>query len=194
MLLAIDFYQGNAYFYIAIAFTTFFVLQGLFTFISIGDSFEMDADFDAEIDIDVDVTNGIGMTLHLFSVRGIIAFFMMFGWTGHLLSIGEVGPFLTFVLAFISGSIMLFLVAMIYYLIMKLSQDGTMNKKEALGKIGTVYIPIPKHNEGIGKIQIVVSGALRTLNAIAKDKSIKNGAEVKVIRILNNMLEVEEIE
>ena len=194
MLLAMDFYQGSAYFYIALAFTTFFVLQGLFTFIGIGDAFEMDADFDAEIDVDIDVTNGIGMTLHLFSVRGIIAFFMMFGWTGHLLTIGDVGSFLTFVAAFISGTIMLFLVSMIYYFIMKLSQDGTLNKTDAIGKVGTVYIPIPNRNEGIGKVQMIVGGSLRTLDAIAKDKSIKTGAKVKVIKIENNMLEVEEIE
>ena len=194
MLLAIDFVGGNAYFYIALAFTTFFLLQGVFTFIGIGDAFEIDADFDAEIDVDVDITNGIGMTLHLFSVRGIIAFFMMFGWTGHLLTIGDVGSFLTFVAAFISGTIMLFLVSMIYYFIMKLSQDGTLNKTDAIGKVGTVYIPIPNRNEGIGKVQMIVGGSLRTLDAIAKDKSIKTGAKVKVIKIENNMLEVEEIE
>ena len=194
MLLAIDFLQGNAYFYIALAFTTFFVLQGVFTFIGIGDAFEIDADFDAEIDVDVDITNGIGMTLHLFSVRGIIAFFMMFGWTGHLLTEGDVSPIIVFIAAFISGSIMLFLVSLIYYFILKLSQEGTLNKQEAIGKEGTVYIPIPNRNEGMGKVQLVVSGSLRTLDAIAKDKSIKTGAEVRVLSIINNMLEVEEIE
>lgn len=193
MLLAVDFLQGGAYFYIALAFTTFFVLQGAFTFIGAGDTFEFDADFNAEIDMDIDVTNGIGMTLHLFSVRGIIAFFMMFGWTGHLLTEGDVNPFIVFVVAFLSGTIMLFLVSLIYYFINKLSQEGTLNKKEAIGKEGTVYIPIPSRNEGIGKIQIVVSGSLRTLDAIAKDKSIETGTEVKVLSIINNMLEVEEI-
>ncbi len=193
MLLAISFLEGNAYFYIALAFTTFFVLQGFFTFIGIGDAFEIDADFDAEIDVDVDITNGVGMTLHLFSVRGIIAFFMMFGWTGYLLSETDTGSIFTFIAAFISGAIMLFLVSLIYYSIMKLSQDGTLNKKHAIGKIGSVYIPIPNRNEGIGKVQLVVSGSLRTLDAIAKDKSIKTGTEVRVIRIENNMLEVEEI-
>ncbi len=194
MLLAIDFLQGSAYFYIALAFSTFFVLQGVFTFIGIGDAFEIDADFDAEIDVDVDITNGIGMTLHLFSVRGIIAFFMMFGWTGHLLTEGDISPIIVFIAAFVSGSIMLFLVSLIYYFILKLSQEGTLNKQEAIGKEGTVYIPIPNRNEGIGKVQLIVSGSLQTLDAIAKDKSIKTGTEVKVLAIVNNMLEVEEIE
>lgn len=194
MLLAIDFVGGNAYFYIALAFTTFFLLQGVFTFIGIGDAFEIDADFDAEIDVDVDITNGIGMTLHLFSVRGIIAFFMMFGWTGHFLTVGDINSIVVFVVSFIAGTIMLFLVSLIYYFILKLSQEGTLNKQEAIGKEGTVYIPIPNRNEGIGKVQLVVSGSLQTLDAIAKDKSIKTGAEVRVLSIINNMLEVEEIE
>ena len=193
MLLAIDFIGGNAYFYIALAFTTFFLLQGVFTFIGIGEAFEIDTEFDAEVDVDVDITNGIGMTLHLFSVRGIIAFFMMFGWTGHFLTEGDVDSIMVFVAAFISGAIMLFLVSLIYYFILKLSQEGTLNKDEAIGKEGTVYIPIPNRNEGMGKVQMVVSGSLRTLDAIAKDKSIKTGVQVKVLSIVNNMLEVEEI-
>ena len=88
---------------------------------------------------------------------------------------------------------MLFLVSLIYYFILKLSQEGTLNKQEAIGKEGTVYIPIPNRNEGIGKVQMIISGSLQTLDAIAKGKSIKTGAEVRVLSIVNNMLEVEEI-
>ncbi len=192
MLLAIDFLQGNAYFYIALAFTTFFVLQGVFTFIGIGDAFEIDADFDAEIDVDVDITNGIGMTLHLFSVRGIIAFFMLFGWTGYILSLRDLHAILVFLIAFVAGSIMLVLVGLIYYFLMKISQDGNLILTDAIGKEGNVYIPIPNRNEGTGKIQIIVGESLRTLNAIAKDKSIKTGQQVTVVGIVNGMLEVEE--
>lgn len=193
MLLALDSFSGNAYFYIAIAFSTFFVLQGVFTFIGVGDSFEIDTDFDADVDFDVDVTNGIGMTLHLFSVRGIIAFFMMFGWTGYFMSQTSTNDIIVFIVSFISGSIMLFLVSLIYFFVSKLSQDGTVVMKSAIGKTGTVYIPIPERSEGIGKVQIVVGGTLQTLDAIAKDKSIKNGQRVKVVAVENNMLEVEEI-
>jgi len=192
MILAFDTIITNFYFYIAIGFSTFFILQTIFTFIGLGDSFDFDADFDAEVDLDINMADGVGMALHLFSIRGIIAFFMLFGWTGYILSLGDLHDILVFIIAFIAGSIMLILVGLIYYFLMKISQDGNLILTDAIGKEGSVYIPIPNRNEGIGKIQIVVGESLRTLDAIAKDKSIKTGQQVTVVGIVNGMLEVEE--
>jgi len=192
MILAFDTIVMNFYFYIAIGFSTFFVLQTIFTFIGLGDSFDFDSDFDAEVDLDINMADGIGMTLHLFSIRGIIAFFMLFGWTGYALSPGNLHPFLVFLIAFIAGSVMLILVSLIYYFLMKISQDGNLVLTDAIGKEAKVYIPIPNRKEGTGKVQIIVGESLRTLDAIAKDKSIKTGQLVVVVDIVNGMLEVEE--
>jgi membrane-bound ClpP family serine protease len=138
------------------------------------------------------MADGMGMALHLFSIRGIIAFFMLFGWTGYILSLRDLHAILVFLIAFVAGSIMLVLVGLIYYFLMKISQDGNLILTDAIGKEGNVYIPIPNRNEGTGKIQIIVGESLRTLNAIAKDKSIKTGQQVTVVGIVNGMLEVEE--
>lgn len=184
----------NAYFYIAIAFSTFFVLQGVFSLFGIGDQFEMDSDFDSELDAHFDLSDGVSMTLHLFSIRGIIAFFVMFGWTGYFLTNSEMNGFLVFFISFIAGGVMLFLVSLIYFFIGKLSQNGTINIRDSIGKTGTAYMPIPARNQGTGKIQIIVGETLHTLDCISKDKSINTGQQVKVVGINNNMLEVEEIE
>ncbi|MBN2605166.1 MAG: NfeD family protein [Bacilli bacterium] len=184
----------NAYLYIAIAFTTFFILQGVFSLFGIGDQFELDSDFDGDLDAHFDLSDGVSMTLHLFSIRGVIAFFVMFGWTGYFLSNNGINGFLVFVISFIAGGIMLFLVSLIYFLMGKLSQNGTINIKDAIGRTGTAYMPIPERNQGTGKIQIIVGETLQTLDCISKDKGIKTGQQIKVIGINNNMLEVEEIE
>lgn len=192
-LLAISSVAKDIYMYIAIGFTTFFVLQTIFTFIGLGDNFEFDSDFDGDVDVDVDFTEGIGMALHLFTIRGIIAFFMLFGWTGYFLANSSLAGFAIFIIAFIAGTIMLVLVSLMYYLLIRISDSGTLNYNDAVGKQGTVYIPVPNRNEGIGKVQIVVGESLRTLDAIAKDKAISTGSQVKVIGIINEMLEIEEI-
>ncbi|AIO19118.1 hypothetical protein KQ51_01241 [Candidatus Izimaplasma bacterium HR1] len=185
---------SNAYFYIAVGSSAFFILQSIFTFIGIGDNFEIDADFDAEVDVDVDIADGISMTMHLFTIRGIISFFMVFGWTGFILTnAGEIGGVGIFFISLTTGTIMLFLIAMVYYLFEKLSQEGNVDLKQAIGKQGSVYIPIPKRNEGIGKVQIVLSESLKTLDAMAKDNAISTGSQVRVVGIINEMLEVEEI-
>jgi len=184
---------SNAYFFIAVGSSAFFILQSIFTFIGIGDNFELDADFDAELDLDVDIADGLNMTFHLFTIRGIISFFMVFGWSGFLLTQNELNPVAVFFISMGTGTIMLFLIALVYYFFERISQDGNMDIKTAIGKQGTVYIPIPHRNEGIGKVQIVVGESLKTLDAIAKDKPITTGSQVRVIGIINEMLEVEEI-
>ncbi len=185
---------SNAYFFIAIGASAFFILQSIFTFIGIGDNFELDGDFDAEVDLDVDIADGINMTMHLFTIRGIISFFMVFGWTGFILTdSGELGSFVIFIIALATGTLMLFLIALVYYFFEKISQEGNIDIREAIGKQGSVYIPIPNRNDGIGKIQIILGESLKTLDAIAKDKAITTGSQVKVVGIINEMLEVEEI-
>lgn len=185
---------SNAYFYIAVGSSLFFVLQAIFTFIGIGDNFELDGDFDAEVDLDVDIADGLSMTFHLFTIRGIISFFMVFGWTGFILTnANELGGVAIFFIALGTGIIMLFLIALVYYFFERISQEGNVDIRQAIGKQATVYIPIPVRTEGIGKVQIILSESLKTLDAIAKDKPISTGSLVKVVGIVNDMLEVEEL-
>ena len=185
---------SNAYFFIAVGASAFFLLQSIFTFIGIGDNFELDTDFDADVDIDVDIADGINMTMHLFTIRGIISFFMVFGWTGFILTNGgTISQVAIFFISLGTGTLMLFLIALVYYFFERISQEGNVDLHEAIGKQGSVYIPIPNRNEGIGKIQIIVGSSLKTLDAIAKDQPISTGSQVKVIGIINEMLEVEEI-
>ncbi len=185
---------STAYFYIAVGASLFFILQSIFTFLGVGDNFEIDADFDAEVDFDIDVADGLSMTMHLFTVRGIISFFMVFGWSGVILSSsGELSGIAVFLISLGTGLIMLFLIALIYYFFDRISQEGNVDLRQAIGKQGSVYIPIPKRNEGIGKVQIVLSESLKTLDAIAKNDSISTGSQVKVVGIINEMLEVVEI-
>lgn len=186
-------FASNAYFYIAIAATVFFFLQSVFTFLGVGDNFELDADFDGEMDLDVGAMDGLSMTFHLFTIRGIIAFFMLFGWSGYILTNAEYEPGWVLFFAFLTGFIMLLLVALVYYFFKKIEQEGNMKLEDAIGKQGTVYIPVPKRNEGLGKVQIIVGESLRTLDAISKDGPIKTGQQVKVVGVINEMLEVIEM-
>ena len=184
----------SAYFYIAVGASLFFILQSIFTFIGVGDNFEIDADFDADVDLDVDIADGLSMTMHLFTVRGVISFFMVFGWSGVVLTTSsELGGVGIFFISLGTGFIMLFLIALVYYFFDHISQKGNVDLRQAIGKQGSVYIPIPLRNEGIGKVQIILSESLKTLDAIAKDKPISTGSQVKVVGIINEMLEVEEL-
>lgn len=183
--------EQSIYFYVALFFSVIFILQTVFTFLDLGDSIDIDADFDSEVDISLG--DSIGLPFQLFTIRGIIGFFLVFGWSGFLLSKNNVHPILTFILAFVFGAITLVLVALIYSLALKLETDGTTKLKNAIGKEAEVYLPIPANNTGYGKIHVVISGALREVDAITYGEDLTTGEVVRVVQVLNDKVVVEKI-
>jgi len=183
--------EQSIYFYVALFFSVIFILQTVFTFLDLGDSIDIDADFDSEVDISLG--DSIGLPFQLFTIRGIIGFFLVFGWSGFLLSKNNVHPILTFILAFVFGAITLVLVALIYSLALKLETDGTTKLKNAIGKEAEVYLPIPANNTGYGKIHVVISGALREVDAITYGEALTTGEVVRVVQVLNDKVVVEKI-
>jgi hypothetical protein len=76
--------------------------------------------------------------------------------------------------------------AAIFYLMSKLSYSGTLQMENAIGKTGNVYLPIPARRAGVGKVQIKVQGAVRTLDAMTEElEDIKSGSIVEVLEIIN---------
>ena len=66
----------------------------------------------------------------------------------------------------------------------KLSDDGTLKIRNAIGKSGIVYLPIPPKRGGTGQVQIKVQG-LQTLDAMTDDLTgFKTGQVVEVIEVL----------
>jgi membrane-bound ClpP family serine protease len=76
--------------------------------------------------------------------------------------------------------------------ITKLAENNTFRLEETLHKTGTVYLSIPGHKEGVGKISISVKGSQKELSALSLSDRIETGAAVKVIGIEGgNLLIVE---
>jgi hypothetical protein len=74
----------------------------------------------------------------------------------------------------------------LFYFMKKMAVSGTMNIKYAVGKIGEVYMPIPKEKSGSGKIQVIIQGALREVEAVSNSEFIlETGSSVKVVGLLN---------
>jgi hypothetical protein len=69
-------------------------------------------------------------------------------------------------MAFICGFLMMVLMASLFYFMSKLAESGTLKMKNAIGKLGEVYLMIPASRGGMGKVQLNVQGSLRTLDAI----------------------------
>jgi len=171
----------KVYWIIALPSTAVFLFQLVLTFIG-GD---MDhTDLSADHDVAIDSDHGIGF--QFLSIKNLIGFFSILGWTGIAMINGGKSLGITIVVSTLAGLLMMVIMATMIYYLGKLSEQNVLNLKNAKGKIGTVYLRIPAQRKGMGKVQINVQG-FQTLNAITDEREeIKTGAVVEVIDSINN--------
>lgn len=165
---------------IALVFSLLFLLQTILSFAG-GDGDHSFGDADASVDHD----EGIGYGF--FTIKNMIAFFTIFGWTGLALIKGGTSKSLTIGIAFLAGVAIVLMMVFLFRSMSKLKQSGTMLIDNAVGKTGEVYLFIPAKGEGFGKVHIQLQGSLRELPAITNDDDpIATGKIIKVTAVVNN--------
>ena len=141
---------------------------------------EMDG-LDADLDL---AEGGEGGASGILSVRTIGAFFTGFGWTGAAMTEAKYGIGISTFVAVIVGSALL---AMVFYLMAylhSLRQEGTLDYSNAIGQVGSVYLPIPPSRKGLGQIEVMVQGRLSIVKAVTDhDKKIGNRVAVRVTEL-----------
>ena len=87
--------------------------------------------------------------------------------------------------AIAAGATAMFIVHFLMRSLHQLSQDGKMRIRNAVGRTGTVYIPIAAHNASAGKIQLRMQGRLEELAAMnGTSELLSTGAKVRVVGIV----------
>lgn len=166
------------YWALALPFTIIFVLQLILSFLG-GDT--TDDVPDAEVNAD----HGLGF--QFFTLKNFIGFFTIFGWTGIAVIQSGASNGISVIVATVAGTLMMLMMAGMFYLLMKAQHDGTMKIEKAVGQTGEVYLTIQSKRGGLGKVQVKVMGALRTLDALTDDDTdIKTGMLVRVSNIVND--------
>ncbi len=184
----------------AIPATLILLIQTVLMLIGLGDD-GLDADVpDSDIgDIDTDISDGVfgdgevvdgdldpsGLDgLRIFSVRGIIAFFVVFGWVGIALDSAGLAPVLSTLIGVVSGFVMMVLIALLFRAIMRLESDGNVDNRNALGVSGTVYLKIPANREGMGKVNLMIQGSYCERDAVTDEsEALPTGSEVVVMSL-----------
>ncbi len=149
---------------IAIPATVIFLLLLILTV------FGGDADTDVDTDVDGDIADGDSIPFQFLSLKNIVAFFTVFGWSGIGFIQTGMASWLVIVLATLCGIVMMVMMATLFYFMSKLAESGTLKMKNAIGKLGEVYLVIPAKRGGMGKVQLNVQGSMRTLDAITDDE------------------------
>ena len=166
------------YWGLAIPFSLLFLSQLVISLLGGGDH-------DDVPDVDVESDHGIG--LQFLTLKNLAGFFTIFSWTGIAGTYVGWSQGLTLTMATISGFLMVGIMVGVMYLLMKMNANGTMKMAEAIGKSGEVYLLIPANRNSFGKIQIMVGGMLRTLDAVTDEEvDIPTGRHARVTNILDN--------
>lgn len=145
------------------------------------DADELDGVFGENDTIEAEDISGLD-GLRIFTIRGIIAFFVVFGWVGIVMDGSGIALPITILVSAVSGFVMMILLAYLTHLAMKLRSDGTADNKNALGVAGRVHLTIPAERSGQGKVHIMLQGAYSERDAVTdEDAPIPTGSEVVVI-------------
>ena len=195
----------QVFLYAAVPATLILVIQTIMLLVGLGQGGsgmpEGGMDSDGAFD-DIDVDDGVfgdAYDLHdvsgveapdaglsLFTVRGIITFFSIFGWGGLAISRSGANDAASILVALLLGSVAMLLMAMALRSFSKLQSSGNISLDNALGKSGSVYITIPANRENRGKVSLLVQERLGEFDAVTDEEgAIHTGEEVTVVGISN---------
>jgi hypothetical protein len=125
-----------------------------------------------------------GFNLRLFSFRGIVAFFAVYGWGALAISRSGRPWLLALVVGLILGVAAMFLVAVTMQLFVRLQSDGTVDPENAVGLAGEVYLSVPPQRQGEGKVNVVIQEKMTECAAVTdEERPIPTGEKVTVIGI-----------
>ena len=120
---------------------------------------------------------------HFLSLRAVLAFVSVFGWSGVVW--GKYG-FWGFLAAFVFGLIAMSLTAFAIWGMMKLQHSGNVKTDDFVGKTGTVYMQIPGGDRH-GKITVTVGGATREVAAVSEEP-LATGTPIKIVAVIDQSL------
>ncbi len=179
----------HMFLYAAIPFTLILIIQAILTIVGLGGH---DTDVDTDMDADTDVDVGSDVDAHeasesvagfrFFTIRGLVAFFCIFGWTGYALSGTSLGTALIILISVAAGLLAMLLIGLMFYAMMHMQASGNLVYSNAIGKDAEVYIPIPAQRTGRGKVMVEFQQQLVEAEAITDDEQkIPTGTSVRVV-------------
>ncbi|MDE5737390.1 MAG: NfeD family protein [Oscillospiraceae bacterium] len=158
---------------------------------------DLDIDFDSDTsntDFIADGSNPSDFaTLKLLTLQTIAIFLAVFGWVSIICISSGLYYLISLWIGLVFGFGMMILVARMVQMSSKLTENGTLNLKNAIGETATVYLTIPSKNDGTGKITMQLQGRFCEFDAVnSGEKILQTGSQVLVTDVLGDTLVVEE--
>lgn len=157
-----------------------------------------DVDAGGDIDVDGDIadvahhdTSWLAGVLSFRTLVAALTFFGLAGWAawGAGLSVS-----MQVVIALAAGAGAMYGVYYMMRTIYSLKSEGTVRVGHTVGRHGTVYLRVPAHESGTGKVQLSVQKRTMEYLAMTPGDELPTGTKVKVVRVItSNTVEVEPV-
>src|SRR5713226_8552672 len=92
----------------------------------------------------------------------------------------------TFLVALAAGAAAMFLVASLMRTFRRIKAEGTVRMERAVGKHGTVYLPIPGQKTGMGKVLLNLQNRTVECQAVTAEQNLATGSPVVVVAVLSS--------
>ncbi|MBR5453798.1 MAG: NfeD family protein [Clostridia bacterium] len=123
-------------------------------------------------------------SLRILTVRGLIAFFVVFGWTGVVMDAAGVALLITLPAAMLAGFATMVILAVLFRLVLRLRTNGNADNRNAIGVSGKVQLKIPPSRTGEGKVHLMLQGAYVERDAVTDEtETIPTGSEIVVTAV-----------
>ncbi len=144
-----------------------------------------DADVDGVFgeDMEAEAPDDFGFDgLRIFTLRGIVAFFVVFGWVGVVMD--GTALWITLLVSTLCGFAMMLALAFLMRAVMRLRSDGNTDNRNAVGTSGKVYLTIPPARTGEGKVSVMLQGSYVERSAVTdEEEAIPTGSEIVVVGV-----------
>ncbi len=153
------------------------------------------------VDMDMGDINHLGDGGHpsdfsimsMFSLQGIVTFLLVMGWTSIASITAGNSPLASILAGIALGLAAMYAVARLIRASRRLTENGTLDLRNAIGSAARVYIPIPAGGAGEGKVTMNLQGRYVECSAIfLGEKTLTTGTVVRVTDLRNDILVVEE--
>lgn len=169
---------------------TLFLCQLVMMTLGLGGDHDVDhdvggGDHDASHSGDHDQSHGFGLS-SLFTLKTLVVGVTLFGLTGRAMASSELAAGAVMGISMGAGFLGLFLMALVLHGLTKLEAEGTVHIHQALGEQASVYLSIPPHGSGQGKITVTVQNRSMEYRAVTDGDAIPTGATVEVVDLLDD--------
>jgi hypothetical protein len=135
----------------------------------------------ADIELEVDPDAGqSSFFFTMFSFKAIVAALAFFGIGGLIGIESGLSPFISMTIGVQAGILAMILVAWMMRLLYTMHEEGTVRVEHALGTTGRVYLTVPAHQSGAGKVTISIQGRTMEYAAVTDGDELATGATVVV--------------